>query len=455
MPWRACSVMEERLRFVARLLEGESMSDVCRAFGISRKTGYKLYNRYKDHGLEALTDRSRRPVRYANQLPLQVEGLIVAAKREKPHWGARKLRELLVRRLCGDVRVPARSTVHAVLDRHGLVVGPVVVAVGRGDAAVGRYGPQRPVVRGLQEPAPAEAGGEFKLGNGRYCYPLTVTDHASRTLLMCEAHESVKEVNALDAFQRLFAECGLPIAIRSVNGVPFASPNGLYNLSKLSVWWLRLGIAIERIKPGHPHQNGRHERMHLTLKKEATRPPAMNGLQQQACFDAFLSEFNAERPHEALAMKTPTDVYRPSPRSYDGLPEVVYPFHDRDILVTACGRISDAPEENQHLDRAGGVRGSASRRSTEPAPDLIRGHLAGQLHALRSRIHRFGTEDPANHRQPVRHEVVTHVLGQTVTHVSGPDLEIIGAPDRIRTCDLCLRRAALYPAELRVPSVGA
>ena len=121
MPWRETSVMEERLRFVARLLEGEGMSDVCRDFGISRKTGYKIFNRYKDEGLEALTDRSRRPVRYANQLPDPVEAMIVRLKKEKPHWGARKIRELLVRKLAGDVRIPAKSTVHAVLDRHGLV----------------------------------------------------------------------------------------------------------------------------------------------------------------------------------------------------------------------------------------------------------------------------------------------------------------------------------------------
>jgi len=332
MPWRECSVMEERLRFVARLLEGESMSEVCREFGISRKTGYKLYKRYKDEGPHALTDRSRRPVRYANQLPDQVERLIVDLKRDKPHWGARKIRELLVRRLAGDVRVPAKSTVHAVLDRHGLVSR----ARKRRARTKGT-----PLSAGL---APndlwcADYKGEFKLGNGRYCYPLTVTDHASRTLLMCEAHESIKEVNAFDAFQRLFHDRGLPDAIRSDNGVPFASPNGLYNLSKLSVWWLRLGITIERIKPGHPQQNGRHERMHLTLKRETTRPPAGNSLQLQAKFDAFIDEFNTERPHEALAMRCPAEVYRPAPRTYDGLPDVVYPFHDRDIMVTACGRI--------------------------------------------------------------------------------------------------------------------
>jgi hypothetical protein len=132
---------------------------------------------------------------------------------------------------------------------------------------------------------------------------------------------------------------GLPRAIRSDNGLPFASPNGLYNLARLSVWWLRLGSAIERIQPGHPHQNGRHERRPLTLKKETTRPPGMNSLQQQAKFDAFMSECNDERPREALDMRCPAEVYTPSSRPDQGLPEVEYSFHDRDILVTACGRI--------------------------------------------------------------------------------------------------------------------
>ncbi len=247
--------------------------------------------------------------------------------------GARaRIRELLVRRLAGDVRVPARSTIHAVLDRHGLVKRP-----------------GRPRQRATGTPLSpganpndlwcADFKGEFKLGNGRYCYPLTVTDHASRFLLLCEALESTREDLAVTAFERLFAERGLPQSIRSDNGVPFASPNALFNLSKLAVWWLRLGIAIERIKPGQPQQNGRHERMHLTLKKEATRPPGINSLQQQARFDAFVHEFNTERPHEALAMKCPAELYAASTRPYDGLPDLAYPLHDRDILVTACGRI--------------------------------------------------------------------------------------------------------------------
>jgi len=332
MPWKASSVMDERLCFVARLLEGEPMSDMCREFGISRKTGYKIFQRYKEHGLEALTDRSRRPVRYANQLPSQIEAEIVRLKRNKPHWGARKIREKLLRSLRSEVRVPAVSTVHAVLDRHDLVK---------------RMGKRRPHATGTALSAGAAPNdlwctdykGEFQLGNGKDCYPLTVTDHASRFVLLCEALESTREQLAFTAFERLFCERGLPGAIRSDNGVPFASPNALFNLSRLSVWWLRLGIQIERIKPGRPQQNGRHERMHLTLKAEATRPAGMNILQQQAKFDDFIQEFNCERPHQAIAMRYPAELYTPSTRPYRGLPELTYPFHDRTAIVTNCGRI--------------------------------------------------------------------------------------------------------------------
>jgi transposase InsO family protein len=332
MPWKESSVMDERIRFVIRLKDGESMACLCREFGISRKTGYKILDRYEECGLEGLTDRARRPHRYANQLPVQVEAAIVAAKREKPNWGARKIRERLLRRLPHEVKVPACSTIHAILDRHGLVA---------------RMKRSRTVCKGtLLSPGltPNELWctdykGEFKLGNRKYCYPLTVTDHASRYLLLCEAMESNQEQFAFTAFERLFKERGLPQAIRSDNGVPFASPNGLFNLSRLSVWWLRLGISIERIKPGNPQQNGRHERMHLTLKKEATRPAGANILQQQAKFDTFQAEFNGERPHEALAMKCPAEIYTASTTPYRGITEPQYPFHDKTLVVTNCGRL--------------------------------------------------------------------------------------------------------------------
>lgn len=324
--------MDERIRFVIRLKDGESMACLCREFGISRKTGYKIVERYEECGLEGLTDRARRPHRYANQLPEQVEAAIVAAKREKPNWGARKIRERLLRRLPQEVKVPACSTIHAILDRHGLVT-----KVKRSRT----HTEGTPLSSGLSPNALwcTDYKGEFLLGNKRYCYPLTVTDHASRYLLLCEAMESNQEQFAFTAFERLFKERGLPQAIRSDNGVPFASPNGLFNLSKLSVWWLRLGIGIERIRPGHPQQNGRHERMHLTLKKEATRPAGANLLQQQAKFDAFIEEFNNERPHDALAMKCPAEVYTACTRPYNGIPEPQYPFHDKTVVVTHCGRL--------------------------------------------------------------------------------------------------------------------
>ena len=332
MPWKESSVMDERIRFVIRLKDGESMASLCREFGISRKTGYKIFERYEESGLEGLTDRARRPHRYANQLPVQIEAAIVAAKREKPSWGARKIRERLLRRLPSEVKVPARSTIHAILDRHGLV---------RRMKRSRTRTEGTPLSPGLSpnELWCTDYKGEFKLGNQRYCYPLTVTDHASRFLLLCEAMESNQEQFAFTAFERLFKERGLPQAIRSDNGVPFASPNGLFNLSRLSVWWLRLGISIERIRPGRPQQNARHERMHLTLKREATRPAGANLLQQQAKFDAFLEEFNHERPHEALDMKCPAELYTPSPKSYRGIAEPHYPFHDKTVVVTNCGRL--------------------------------------------------------------------------------------------------------------------
>ena len=324
--------MDQRMRFVFRLKDGETMASLCREFGISRKTGYKIFERYEDCGLEGLSDRTRRPFRYANQLPEQIEAAIVAAKREKPHWGARKIRERLLRRLPHAVKVPACSTIHAVLDRHGLVNHPARSRTrAQGTALSEGLGPN--------DLWCTDYKGEFMLGDKRYCYPLTVTDHASRYLLLCEAMESNAEKPAFTAFERLFKERGLPRAIRSDNGVPFASPNGLFNLSKLSVWWLRLGISIERIKPGHPQQNGRHERMHLTLKKEATRPAGANILQQQAKFDDFIEEFNGERPHEALQMKCPAEMYTASPRPYQGIQQPNYPFHDRTVLVTSCGRL--------------------------------------------------------------------------------------------------------------------
>src|SRR6202048_3510792 len=332
MPWQECQKMDERLRFVAPLLEGEKMAALCREFDISRQTGHKFYKRYKDLGLQGLTDRSRRPYRQANRLPEALESRIVQLRREHPSWGAPKIREK-IKRLGLGVSLPAISTVHAVLDRHGLV------SRGRRRHHFKAEG------TGLSRPDQpndlwcADYKGEFMLADHRYCYPLTITDFASRSLLCCEGLQSTREHFAFSVFERTFKDYGLPRAIRSDNGVPFASTSAFFGLSKLSVWWLRLGIGIERIKPGNPQQNGRHERMHLTLKKEATRPAGHNFLQQQAKFDTFLEIFNQERSHEALDMKCKAEVYLPATRTYQGLPDIDYPFHDKIIVVTNCGRI--------------------------------------------------------------------------------------------------------------------
>jgi putative transposase len=256
----------------------------------------------------------------------------VRLKREYPSWGAPKIREKL-RQQTTVPHLPAISTVHAVLDRQGLV------------KRRRRRRTAHATGTNLSHPTEpnalwcADYKGEFMLANRRYCYPLTITDFATRYLLTCDALATTQETFAFTVFLRAFKEFGLPHAIRTDNGLPFAAPTALYRLSKLSVWWLRLGIQIERIAPGQPQQNGRHERMHLTLKKEATKPAVANLLQQQARFDAFVARYNQERPHQALGMKVPAELYARSPRVYRGLEELTYPFHDWTITVTHCGRI--------------------------------------------------------------------------------------------------------------------
>ncbi len=331
MPWNECNRMDERLRFVARLLDGEKMAVACRDFGISRKTGYKIFDRYKEFGVRGLEDRSKSSYRHPNKLPFQIEKAILRIKQEHRTWGAPKIQDKLVKEF-PMIKPPAVSTIHVVLDRHGLVK---------------RRKRRRHKAKGTplsQALAPnalwcADFKGEFKLGNHKYCYPLTITDQRSRYLLACQGLESTKEVTAFEVFERTFKEFGLPAAIRTDNGIPFASPHALFGLSRLSIWWLRLGISIERIKPGRPQQNGRHERMHLTLKKEATKPASYNFLQQQERFDEFIEVYNNERPHQGLEGRYPGELYTPSAREYfePGVPE--YPCHDRTIKVTRCGRI--------------------------------------------------------------------------------------------------------------------
>ena len=230
------------------------------------------------------------------------------------------------------IRPPAASTIHAILDRHGLVKR-------RKRKRYKAKGTELSVVHTPNALWCADFKGEFLLGNRKYCYPLTISDQHSRYLLACEALESVKEKGAFPVFERVFKEFGLPAAIRTDNGAPFASPHALFGLSRLSVWWLRLGIQIERTKPGNPQDNGRHERMHRTLKKEATKPPSYNFLQQQARFEDFVEGYNNDRPHQALNGLYPGEVYTRSARDFFYPEPPEYPFHDRTIKVTQCGRI--------------------------------------------------------------------------------------------------------------------
>lgn len=332
MPWQECNKMDQKIKFIARLLDGEKMAPLCREFNISRKTGYQIWERYHRFGQEAFIEQKRTPYRYANKLPIQLEMLILEIKKEYPNWGAPKIREKIIRKL-PDVRPPAISTIHAVLDRHGLVKSALKRT---------RYKAQGTVLTDVTNANDlwcADYKGEFMLTDCKYCYPLTITDYSSRFLLSCEALSTTREEFAFEVFTRTFKEYGLPKAIRTDNGIPFASGNSLYGLTRLSVWWLRLGIGIERIKPGHPEQNGRHERMHLTLKKETTRPPGNNLLEQQEKFDNFIRIYNFERPHQGINMKYPSEVYVPSERVYRGIEPIFYPFHDKTIKITECGRI--------------------------------------------------------------------------------------------------------------------
>ena len=323
--------MSERLQFIERLLAGERMSDLCREFGISRQTGYKFRERFEREQLAGLQDKSRAPLRVANRTDRAVRELLLGARREHPTWGPRKLRAWLLDKHPG-LQLPAASTVGDLLRREGLVQPR-------------RRRRRTPLhATGLtQASAPnevwcADFKGQFRLGNGRYCYPLTITDRYSRCILAIEALESTEHDGARATFESAFQQHGLPRIIRTDNGAPFAS-RGLLGLSRLSVWWRLQGVRHERIEPAHPQQNGQHERMHLTLKQETTRPAAGNSLQQQDRFDRFIQEYNEERPHEALGQKPPATYFAPSKRSYAPPSAPGYPLHDFVRRVSPCGHV--------------------------------------------------------------------------------------------------------------------
>jgi transposase InsO family protein len=311
VPWKASSPVEEKFRFVIECKKGGvSMAALCRAFGISRQTGYKWLARYYEDGPEGdaagLEERPRRAMTHPNAVGSGAVEAILWLRRKYPHWGPRKLQDQL-KKLKPEIPWPAVSTVGDILKRHGLV------RPRRRRRHTPPYTKPFGEVSAPNQLWCVDFKGHFCTGDGEKCYPLTITDAHSRFILRCEIVDDPDGNCVREVFEATFREFGLPEAIRSDNGPPFAS-TGAGGLTELSVWWLRLGIRHERIEPGKPQQNSRHERMHLTLKQQTASPPAATGKRQQLAFDGFCHEFNYERPHEALGMKTPAEVYVPSMR---------------------------------------------------------------------------------------------------------------------------------------------
>lgn len=335
MPWRETSPMEQRLEFI-REYETElfTMTELAAQYGISRKTAYKWLERYHAEGAPGLVDHSRRPREHPNATDPELVEALVAVRRRHPRWGPKKL--LAVgRRNDPAASWPARATVAALLKRHGLIVPR-------------RRSPHPPnVTGGTVTPAtrPNEVWttdfkGEFRTGDGVYCYPLTLRDGFSRFVLRCDGFLGRTTEATRRRFDRAFRDYGLPDRIRSDNGGPFASP-GLAGLSQLSVWWIRLGIIPERIAPGHPEQNGSHEQFHSVLKAETARPPAPNCTAQQQRFRRFCRVYNEQRPHEALSDQAPASRYESSRRPLPArVPPVDYPGHMEVRLVSSNGCIS-------------------------------------------------------------------------------------------------------------------
>jgi len=309
MPWKASSVMDERTRFVMEQERGlYTMTELCEIYDIARETGYYWLRRYQQGGLEALQDRNRAPERHPNQTPERIEEAVIELRREHMRWGPRKLRRVLERE-APQTPWPAASTIGAMLAREGLVVPR------KKRRRAPPYTQPFAAADGPNQVWCADFKGWFRTQDGERVDPLTITDAHSRYLLRCQhvAKTNGEQVQAI--FEAAFRECGLPRAIRTDNGPPFAS-RAVAGLSRLAVWWMKLGIVPERIAAGHPEQNGRHERMHRTLKQETATPPTANVRAQQRAFHRFRREYNEQRPHEALEMQTPSAVYTPSLRPY-------------------------------------------------------------------------------------------------------------------------------------------
>lgn len=335
VPWSEITVMSQRLEFVQRVLQRrESMAALCEEFCVSQKTGYKWMARFRAQGAAGLADRSHAP-HQVHRMADQVAAALIGIRHAHPTWGPRKLIAYAAARDPGQCW-PAPSSVGALLKRAGLVRARRVRAARTTTRNWGQTEASSP-----NEVWTADFKGHFRLGTGPYCFPLTVADVYSRFLLGCTALRTTDAIPARAVFERVFSEYGLPRVIRTDNGTPFAAPAALGQLSSLAVWWIRLGIQPERITPGRPQQNGRHERMHRTLKAETAKPPAHSWRGQQQRFDRFRQCFNAERPHEALGQQPPASWYTASTRPYPRrLPTLAYADGVDVRRVNAVGQFS-------------------------------------------------------------------------------------------------------------------
>ena len=318
MPWKETCAMDQKVGMVGDYLRGEfSITELSRHFAVSRKTIYKWVGRYKVEGAKGLEEHSRAPGTHPNATAPWVARELVAAKLIHQRWGPKNLLALLWGRYPG-VRWPAASTAGEILKRQGLVISR------RRRHRTAPYTEPFGQCKRASDVWSADFKGQFRTGDGILCYPLTVSDSCSRYLLLCHGliQPTFEEVRPW--FEWLFRRYGMPKAIRTDNGPPFASV-ALGGLSKLSAWFISLGIRPERIEPGHPEQNGRHERLHRTLKEATAKPPRADLEKQQRAFDEFLKEYNLERPHEALGQRTPGSIYTPSLTPYpERLREVEY-----------------------------------------------------------------------------------------------------------------------------------
>jgi putative transposase len=332
MPWRESCAMDERVSFIADQRTGFwTMTELCQHYEISRKTGYKWLDRYRLEGAAGLAERSHAALVHGRATPQNIVDAIVGLRRERPSWGPRKIVSKL--EACqGDVEWPSASTAGEILKRAGLICGRRVRR--RGPPRLG----QLTVPQHANHVWALDHKGWIRLGDGSRAEPFTVTDGFSRYLISLAATGSTQYAECKPPLERAFREYGLPEVIRSDNGSPFAS-SGTTGLTALSVWWIKLGIRHERIDPGHPQQNGRHERFHLTLL-EAMRPPPPTRAAQARRFAAFVRDYNEERPHEALGQRPPASVYQPSPRAMPKrLPKPDYPAEAAVRQVRSNGEI--------------------------------------------------------------------------------------------------------------------